>query len=64
MLTLENLPDKMLQYRAEHDVTIKEMAKLCNVSTQTVYSVEHGLQTPGRLTFAKFKLVIEGKEGQ
>jgi len=59
MVTMETLPDELVKYRAKHNISIKEMAKRCKVSSQTIYSIENKLQTPSRLTFAKLQMILE-----
>lgn len=55
------LQDKMVEYRAKHDMSQKAFAKKCGVSLQTINSVENGLQKPSKMTEAKIMMVI--KEG-
>lgn len=55
------LQDKMVEYRAKHDMSQKVFAKKCGVSLQTINSVENGLQKPSKVTEAKIMMVI--KEG-
>ena len=56
------LKDRMVAYRAKHNISMKEMAERCKVSLQTIYSIENGTQEPSRLTREKIRLVLEGKE--
>ena len=58
-MTLQEL---MVQYRAKHGLSQEKLAKLCNLSLQTVNSVENGLQNPSRLTEQKIRLVVEEDE--
>lgn len=55
------LQDKMVEYRAKHDMSQKVFAEKCGVSLQTINSVENGLQKPSKMTEAKIMMVI--KEG-
>ena len=55
-MTLQEL---MLQYRAKHGLSQEKLARLCNVSTQTINSVENGLQRPSKLTEEKIRLVVK-----
>lgn len=55
------LQEKMIEYRAKERITQKELAERVGISTQTVNSVENGLQTPSKVTQAKIELVI-GKD--
>lgn len=54
------LPEKMIFYRAKHDISQRELARRCGVSVQTVNSVENGFQEPSNLTRAKIELVVDG----
>ena len=57
-----DLDKRILQYRAEHNLSQTEMAYRCGVTMQTISSIERGLQTPSRLTLAKIERVLNGKE--
>lgn len=54
------LQEEMLRFRAEHNLSQTALAKMCNLSLQTINSIENGLQTPSKLTEVKLKLVMEG----
>lgn len=53
------LAEKMVQYRAQENISQGELARRCKVSTQTVNNIENGLQSPSKLTEAKILLVIK-----
>lgn len=55
------LQDRMVEYRAKERLSQKELGKRCGLTTQTINSVENGLQEPSKVTLAKIELVI-GKE--
>lgn len=55
----KSLSDKMILYRAKHNMSQSELASKCEVSLQTINSIENGLQKPSRLTEMKIRLVIE-----
>lgn len=55
------LGERMVVYRAKENISQGELARRCGLSTQTVNSVENGLQSPSKVTLAKIELVI-GKE--
>lgn len=59
---MASLQELMVQYRAKHDLSQGELAKLCGLSLQTVNSVENGLQNPSKLTEQKIRLVVEVDE--
>lgn len=52
----------MINYRARENISQRELAARCNLTLQTINSVENGLQTPSKLTEAKIRLVIGGGE--
>lgn len=52
------LVDKMIHYRARENISAKELGRRCKLSTQTIYSVENGIQSPSRLTRQKILNVI------
>lgn len=56
------LINDVIYFRASHNLSQGKFAKLCKVSTQTIYSIENGLQTPSKMTEAKIRLVIGGGE--
>lgn len=58
------LADDMIVYRAQNRINQTELAKRCGVSTQTICNVENGVQNPSKLTEAKIRLVIGGKEDE
>ena len=57
------LREKMLEYRAKHNLSQRKAAAAAGITLQTWYSVENGYQTPSKLTEKKILLVIDGKEG-
>lgn len=61
-----DLANKMVMYRAKHNISMEKLAQLCGVSLQTINSVEKGTQNPSRLTEQKIRLVVdvEGEQGK
>lgn len=59
-----DIANKMLEYRAKHNLSQSKFAELCGITTQTVNSIENGIQTPSKLTETKIKLVVEKGENQ
>ena len=55
------LPERMIRYRAIHNVSQEEFAKRCGLSKQTVYAVENGIQEPSKITREKIIIVLEGE---
>lgn len=58
----KELAEKMLLFRAKHNLTLEEFARKVGVTFQTIRMVESGRQTPSRLTKMKIMLAIEEKE--
>ena len=52
------LQDRMKVFRALNRISQKELAKLCGVSAQTIWSVEKGDQEPSEITRIKIELVV------
>ena len=57
----KDIQKRILEYRAKENISLKEMAKRCNVSLQTICYIENGTQTPGKLTTQKVLNVIGEK---
>lgn len=55
----KELIEKMLDYRARHNISQVKFAELCNVSQQTICNVENGVQAPSKLTKRKILNLIE-----
>lgn len=56
---MDDLRDKMLDFRARHDLSQEELAEKCHVTKQTIWAVEKGIQTPSKLTERKIRNVVE-----
>lgn len=54
----KDIQKRILEYRAKENISLTEMAKRCNVSTQTICNVENGIQSPSKLTTQKILSVI------
>lgn len=50
---------RLIVFRAKHNLTQQKMAQMCKVSLQTIYLLENGLQKPSKLTRQKILSVIE-----
>lgn len=57
-MDFEKLRESMLKYRARENISQGELASRCNLSKQTIWSIENGQQTPSAITVEKIKLVI------
>lgn len=56
---MKTLAERILEYRAKHDMSAKEFAMKCKLSLQTVYSIENGLQEPSKITRIKIESVLK-----
>ena len=56
------LSERMVLYRAKHNLSQRAFAERVGLSLQTVNSVETGQQNPSRVTEAKINLLIEEDE--
>lgn len=54
----KELSRKIIEYRAKHNLSQVDFAKLCNISTQTACNVENGVQVPSKLTLQKILNII------
>lgn len=59
---MESLAERILAYRAKHNISAKDFAALCKLSTQTVYSIENGWQHASKITRFKIENVLKEKE--
>ena len=57
----EKLSDKMVEYRAKHNLTQKQLAELCGITAQTVIKAEQGKPLTRR-TAKKIELEIKEEE--
>lgn len=55
---MKELSRSMLEYRAKNNISQGELAKRCNLTTQTICNVERGIQTPSKITETKIRLVV------
>lgn len=58
MITNEELRDKCIEYRAEHNLSQKELATMVGVSTITIFNIENGTHKPLATTIAKLLKII------
>lgn len=49
----KNFCEKIISYRAKHNLSGKEFAEMCKITVQTLYNVENGIQSPSKLTVRK-----------
>ena len=62
MITNEELADKCIAYRAEHNLTMKQLAKMVGVSVITIFNIENQTHKPLATTAAKILKIIN-KQG-
>ena len=55
---MNEFAEKVLQYRAKHNMSRKKLAALCNSTEQTIIKIETGTTNPTLLTRAKIESVI------
>ncbi|MBR5314260.1 MAG: helix-turn-helix transcriptional regulator [Clostridia bacterium] len=59
--TPEDMPRKILEYRARHNIGQREMARRCRLTTQTISSLENGTRKNiTALTMLKIQNVLDG----
>lgn len=54
--------ERILTYRAKHNLSQLQFAAKIGVSSQTIYSIEAKMQKPSKLTLEKIILTLEGDE--
>lgn len=52
------LKDAIVRYRAKEGISMRDFAKKCGVSMQTIYNIESVGQNPSRVTKAKIQMVL------
>lgn len=52
----------IMEFRAKHGLSMEKFAKIANITAQTVWGIETGVQSPTRLTRAKIDLAIKSYE--
>ena len=60
--TMDDLIKRMVRYRAKESISMKELARRCNLTTQTIHNIETGIQEPSRMTREKIEMVIGENE--
>lgn len=58
------LGKRILNYRAEHDLSQKDFADMCRVSRQTIFMIEKYDIHITSLTLKKIELVIGKEDGE
>lgn len=60
----KSFAEQIIMYRAIQRISQAEMARRCGVTLQTIYHLENCIQKPSKLTVAKIRMVMTGKEGE
>jgi transcriptional regulator with XRE-family HTH domain len=60
----KTLAERIVDYRARHDLSQGEFAKLCRLSFMTIWGIENGKSTPTKLTLAKIEQILNKEESQ
>lgn len=58
MITIEELRDMCISFRADHNLSQKELAKMVGVSSITIFNIENGTHRPLATTIAKLLKII------
>lgn len=58
---MDDLKEKMLDFRARHDLSQGELADMCHVTKQTIWAVENGIQTPSKVTERKIRNIVDAE---
>ena len=59
---MADLATEMIEYRADHNISQRTLAKMCSLTVQTICRVENGVASPTKLTQRKILKVIRIKE--
>ncbi len=57
-----DLKKDMVLYRARERITQEELGRRCGLTKQSIMNIERGNKIPSRVSYAKIRLVIGGKE--
>ena len=58
----QELIDRIYAYRVDNDISVKEFARKCRVTAQTIYMLLRGAQRPSKITRLKIEKVLNEKE--
>ena len=59
----DDMPRKILEYRARHNIGQREMARRCRVTPQTIGNIENGVRKNATaLTLLKVQNVLSEKQ--
>jgi transcriptional regulator with XRE-family HTH domain len=56
---LKELADRILDYRAQNNISIQKFANLCKITKVTAFNIEHAKASPSALTVRKILNLID-----
>ena len=59
----KTLPERMMYFRAEHNLTQEDLGKLCGLAGVTICNVENG-SNPSKMTRIKIELALKKGEAE
>ena len=59
---MSELREKILEYRAKHDMSQRDFANLCHLNVMTINGIEVGKRMPTKMTAKKIEIAMEEKE--
>ena len=59
---IDGLSDRIVRYRAKHDLNQDEFARRCGLTKQTIGAIESGRHGVTKLTKAKIVQILEESE--
>lgn len=59
---LNDLSERILEYRVSHNLSADKFARLCNLTMPTIYNIENCKQVPSKMTLRKILNVIEKED--
>lgn len=57
-----SLKERILEFRAKHNLSQEDFANLCQVNIMTINTIETGKRNPTKLTIAKIERVLKKDE--
>lgn len=58
------LSEEMIEFRGRYNLTQQKAADMANITKQTWYGIENGIQTPSKLTESKIRLIMKGAKDE
>ena len=57
-----DLRERILQYRARHNMSQEDFANLCQVNVMTINAIETRKRTPTQLTVTKIEMILKEEQ--